>query len=298
MSKRLGWIAAGLGLIAAGLQAAPARPIKPKDACTLVRPATGDLIRVPFREIDGRIYVDALVNGRGPYVFALDTGASGMGRIDAALKQALNLPVVDQGETSDGVASASVDLVAVDAIRLGGLERRSMQLITRDYRSRQSARGAFAGILGREFFGDGLLVIDYARGQIRFTRRQQLTPNLAGAMAYDRAFRVPVRIGETTVTGNLDTGANVTFLFPAALYQQVSSLPLGEPVAGSLTNSSLSTQRGVVPGPIRIGAITMRDAPVLVSDKFPELLVGSLFLRRHAVLIDQRHRAVALCPQS
>ncbi|MCG3005337.1 hypothetical protein KZ291_32670, partial [Escherichia coli] len=64
----------------------------PSDACSLAhQPLTGTLVQTPFESVDGRIYVQARVNGRAPYRFAVDTGASGIGRADMRLVSALGL---------------------------------------------------------------------------------------------------------------------------------------------------------------------------------------------------------------
>ena len=80
---------------------------------------------------------------------------------------------------------------------------------TRDYASRAKPGAAFSGIVAREFFADGLLVIDYPRRTLSFSRKLALSPAAPGSLAYERAFRVPIAIGELQVEGNLDTGANV-----------------------------------------------------------------------------------------
>ncbi len=49
---------------------------------------------VRFELHKGHLYVDAFVNGRGPFLFGFDTGASGMGRADSSLAAALSLPKV------------------------------------------------------------------------------------------------------------------------------------------------------------------------------------------------------------
>ncbi|WP_425480574.1 hypothetical protein, partial [Stenotrophomonas pictorum] len=77
--KRWGRHAIGTAtLLCAALSAGA--PALAADACTLAdRPEADWQLRVPFEVIDGRIYVPVGVNGRGPFRFAVDTGASGMG---------------------------------------------------------------------------------------------------------------------------------------------------------------------------------------------------------------------------
>ena len=110
------------GLIGACADHANGPDTSRSSACDLAIEAPAEAVfSLPFRTIDGRIYLDAMVNGEGPFVFALDTGASGMGRADATLADALNLPADGTDETSDGVSSAQVDKVRIASLTLGGL---------------------------------------------------------------------------------------------------------------------------------------------------------------------------------
>lgn len=279
----------------AGLSARAAEP----EPCALVREARADaLLSVPFRVVDGRIYVEARVNGEGPFAFAVDTGASGMGRADASLTRSLGLPVELTGTTSDGVATAKVDMTRFASLDVGGFIRRDLSVIARDYSSRAAPEAKFAGIIGRGFFGDGLLVIDYPSRRLTFTQGSGLTRGAPGVLAYERAFRVPVTIGGVATEGHLDTGANVAFVLPKSLFDRVGGGAVAAAGAGTLTNSTIETGRATVHGPFRIGGASLSDVDVRVSETYPELLVGAHALQHFALLIDQRSQSVALCPAS
>lgn len=265
--------------------------------CSLTETTGKDaIVSVPFETVDGRIYVTAQVNGKGPFRFAVDTGASGLGRADARLVAALGLSVSGSGQSSDGVATAHVDTVSLDSLALGGLVRRDLSVITRDYNGRMSKEAAFDGIIGREFFADGLLVIDYPNQRLTFTRAAALPQSAPGILSYQRAFRVPVTIGSVTAEGQLDTGANVAFVLPQSLFERIGGGAVIASGEGNLTNTVIKTGRATVAGPFRIGAASLADIEVRVSDRFPELLVGAHALSKFALLIDQRSSSIALCP--
>lgn len=283
-----GFVVAGLGMRS---------PAHAADACTSAREAMAQAeTRLPFELVDGRIYVEATVNRRGPYRFAVDTGASGMGRADARLAAALGLRASGQVANSDGVHTTQSDTVRLEALALGRLVRRDVEVITRDYAARLSAAQRFDGILGRDFFGDGLLVIDYPNRQLAFTTTGALPPDARGGLAYARPFRVPVSIGGVQAIAHLDTGANVTAVVPKALYQRLDASPLQSAAPGRLTNGSIDASRATLAGPLVIGGASLAAPEVRVSEKFPELLVGAHALQGHVLAIDQRSRMVALCP--
>lgn len=301
MSKSLPLLSTlGLSILAVA-QAATATPAqggagRELDACRLIDAASKDpVVQVPFDVVDGRIYVQARVNDGGPYRFAIDTGASGVGRADTTLVSALGLRPHGKTHSSDGVQAAAVDTVQLDSLVLGGLEARAVDVITRDYGSRMPAQARFHGIIARDFFAGGLLVLDYPARTLSFSRKLSLPSAGKGILRYERAFRVPVSVGGVRTEANLDTGANIGLVMPMDLYTQVAQAPLEPAGTGTLTNTRIATWRGVVPGPVTIGSASLANVEVRVSDRFPELLVGAHVLQEFVVLIDQRAKRIALC---
>lgn len=267
-----------------------------QDACELTDTPEAEVsMRIPFDIVDGRIYVQASVNGHGPMRFGVDTGASGMARADASLISSLGLAVNGQTTTSDGVQAAKVDTTHLDSVQLGSLTRRNLDVITRDYGGHMSPDAAFSGIIAREFFSDGLLVIDYPNRTLSFSRTHSLSPAQENVLSYERAFRIPVSIGGLTTEGNLDTGANVTFVLPRSLFEKVATGRLEQAGRGQLTNGGIETGRSMVHGPFRIGSAVLSDVEVRVSNEYPELLVGAHALAGLVVMIDQRSKSVAIC---
>ena len=266
-------------------------------ACSLADAPREDFVmRVPFEAIDGRIYVQATVDGQGPFRFAVDTGASGLGRADSSLVSALGLETGRPTINSDGVQTAESDTTTLDSLDVGGLVRNDVVVLTRDYNSRMAPEAAFSGIVAREFFSDGLLVIDYPGKTISFSRRLSLSASQEGALAYERPFRIPLSIGTLPTEGNLDTGANIAFVLPKSLFDRVGGTPLEQAGHGSLPNTTIDTWRSTVAGPFRIGQATISDADVRVSERYPEVLIGAHALQDFVVLIDQRSKRVAVCP--
>lgn len=289
--------ATGVLAVALGIAGCANGRIAQPDACRSRDIPDADIVvRVPFELVDGRIYVQARVNGQGPFRFAIDTGASGMARADAKLVSALKLPVQGSATNSDGINTATTDTVRIDTLQLGGLARNGVEAITRDYRSHSTPQAAFDGILAREFFADGLLVVDYPTRILTFTRKESVSPGDRNALAYQRAFRVPVSIGTLQTEGNIDTGADIAFMVPKALYDRLHGGPLQAAGRGDMANGKVDSWRATVPGPIRIGDAAFANAEVRVVDGYPELLVGAYALRQSTLLIDQRSMRIAVCP--
>ena len=64
---------------------------------------------LPFELIDNRVFVEAQLNGRGPFHFILDTGAGGFSIVDD-VAQRLGLQVEDAGQGSARVRLRGVTL--------------------------------------------------------------------------------------------------------------------------------------------------------------------------------------------
>ena len=171
-----------------------------------------------------------------------------MARADTSLASTLGLSMDGERTTSDGVTSKGVETTHVDSPEIGGLVRRDLDVTTRDYNSRNAPNAVFAGIIAREYFSDGLLVIDYPRKRLSFTRTRRLSLSGRNVLHYERAFRIPVSIGTLQTVGQLDTGANVGFVLPQALYDKVAAGPLEQAGRAQLTNGQIDMQRATVHG--------------------------------------------------
>ncbi|WP_199730913.1 aspartyl protease family protein [Luteimonas sp. 100069] len=279
-----------------GTRAVHATTPPPDDACALATsPPTDALVDVPFDLVDGRVYVNARVNDAGPYRFAVDTGASGIARADSRLTDALRLPRVGRTANFDGVSTAQAETTRLRSLALGALHHGDVVAIMRDYNAHQSTAAAFDGILARDFFADGLLVIDYPRRMLSFSRTRKLSAEHLNTLAYTRPFRIPVAIGDLQVEAQLDTGANVALVMPQAHYDALSNAAVLTPDRLTLANGKVDGARARLREPLRMGAQTLSGIEVRVSMRFPEILIGAHALQGSVVLIDQRSRRVAIC---
>lgn len=112
-------------------------------------------VTIPFSVERGEIYVPAFVNGRGPFRFVVDTGASGAGRVDVRLVEQLHLRVTGTTTHSDLVNTSTITTVGLDSLRIGALERRDVEVLSRDYNVGMSGDSPpLLGIIGRDFLLD------------------------------------------------------------------------------------------------------------------------------------------------
>ncbi len=114
--------------------------------------------------------VHVTVNGRGPFLMALDTGASTT-LLSPALARATG---VEAGQTAQlggaGGTTAGGARVGRAHLRLGSLTRDGQPVAVADVLGpiRQVAGAPIEGVLGADMFGSGRITIDYGSNRLWF----------------------------------------------------------------------------------------------------------------------------------
>lgn len=239
--------------------------------------------------------VTVRVNGKGPFRFAVDTGAQGHARVSPKLAEALGLVAVGQAMAGDpsGRNARRVPIFRLDSIELGGLTFAGASA------SESLLPGPLAeldGVLGLHLFADLLLTFDYRAGRLIAERGALPAPdgrNVFGYPADPRGIMLPLKIGARSFDAVLDTGNSRQALFvPEALLAQLPTR--GEKQARGIARTvsqeiAISAQR--LAAPVTLGAVTL---PVEEA-AFPALGVanlGSRGLQGLEVTIDQKNRRV------
>jgi hypothetical protein len=161
----------------------------------------------------GRVMTHVKVNGKGPFRFVIDTGAS-RSTLAPHLARALDLkPSVGRNVMLNGVTGAAeVTTVAVDSLEIGALrfEKQDLPVIF------TSIMGNADGILGVAGFQDQRIDVDFKRDRVSVTESNGRRPHYS--MVTARATRntnglmiVDVRVGRhIRAKAVIDTGAERT----------------------------------------------------------------------------------------
>jgi predicted aspartyl protease len=249
---------------------------------------------VPFELYKGHIFVSAYVNGKGPYRFGFDTGASGDGRADLRLTQVLSLPTVGQSETSDGIKTATAQLVSVKSLRLGPVEKHDIQILSRDYNGRSGNEHTIMGIIARDFVAGWLVTIDYPRRTIRF-RHGHLREGDAGVVAYGPGFSIPVCFNSGCFPGKVDTGSSRSIVVPKDLAAKLSATPPFEIGQAKRMNSSARLYGMSLKEPVRIAGLKVDGQEVLYADPSDTTInIGSDFLKDYMLTVDQQRQLLSI----
>jgi hypothetical protein len=243
-------------------------------------------VTIPFSLERGEIYIPAYVNGRGPFRFNVDTGASGMGRVDVRLVEQLRLRVTGTTTHSDLVNTSTITTVGLDSLRIGALERRDVEVLSRDYNVGKPADSQLLmGLIGREFFSGLLLTIDYARRELR-TSHASLSESDPNVVRCDESFVVPMRIGEHAAVGHLDTGSNTQMHLPMEWTRRLGIQSLQPAGEGRRANTVFKMFAADLPVPLYIAGNALAGIDARFSEQARQINIGSALLARKECVID------------
>jgi hypothetical protein len=92
--------------------------------------------------------IELMVNGRGPFLFAFDTGAEGGPRLDSSLMEKLGLKPSGQLRDGDpsGRSPGMAETVKLDSIEVGGIRFTDLTATVRNYKNSPRPLAADAGL--------------------------------------------------------------------------------------------------------------------------------------------------------
>ncbi len=222
----------------------------------------------------GRVMTHVMVNGKGPFRFVIDTGAS-RSTLAPHLARALALkPSVGRNGRLNGVTGAAeVATVAVDTIEIGALrfEKQDLPVIF------TSIMGNADGILGVAGFQDQRIDVDFKRDRVSVLESTGKRPHYS--MVTARATRnanglmiVDVRVGRRIrAKAVIDTGAERS---------------LGNLTLQALMNKSRRKKREVVAATVHGATPDIADGDV---QEIKEATIGDMTLTNMDVIFADFH---------
>jgi hypothetical protein len=286
-----------LAILAAAGSLSPAAPAHsahaadpdsaPPRRIVMKRPVEVPLLRASER--DSRAEVEVIVNGQGPFRFAVETGSRHID-ISPALATRLGLKRI-------GTTSADMPQYHLDSINVGTA---SFQ----DFPVGEFPAGITGvdGVLGLPFYQNVLLVIDYPAHLLRFSGDTLPRANGQDILALTRVsdfWGVPLQIGEQRFTGVLDTQNSGALNVPPSIAAQLSfDGPLQVIGRGRGAFGVVEIKGGKLATDIQVGRYTLRrpflDVIQLPPDYPNKPNIGSRLLDQFRVSLDQRHARLRL----
>lgn len=253
-------------------------------------------VRIPMDFSAGRPTVQVTIQGKGPYSFIFDTGAS-EGVIDSELADELGLEVVQTSEISDGITTEAAEDVRAESILLGSSKFENVVLTK--FSLQGKFRSHFLGVIGMSIFADNLLTIDYPGNQI-LIKNGALSRTSSGTIPYrptDGLFEVDIQINGVNVPVHLDSGSSEGFTLPKQIADrmQFSSEPIQTGEARTVT--------GVFPvwtarleGLIYFAGLQFSNPKIGIVSGFSKGQIGQNILKNLKVTLDQKNQLIHVEP--
>ena len=257
-------------------------------------------IEIPMRVEGGMFAIELMVNGKGPFLFAIDTGAEGGPRLDSSLMEKLGLKSSGQMRDGDpsGRSPQMAETVKLDSIEVGGLRFTAVAATSKNYKNSPRPLAA-DGIIGLGLFADYLVTLDFPAKMVRISRGELPKADGAEILDYQTEHGVPsvdLGVGNTKIKAHLDSGNRIgEFVFPTSFVEKLTqtSKPL---VVGRARSASgeMEIKQVQIKELVRLGRHEFPDATIT----FPALgdtgNVGAKILSQFAVTFDQKNQRVRL----
>lgn len=259
----------------------------------------GDAAEVPMGDIGGRPTVDATINGKGPYHFILDTGAS-ITVIGDDLRDELGLAATGEAAGPGGILG---QLVRIDALRIGEVSLRGVKVtagpISRMFRGPDAPRG----VLSAASFPDYVLTIDYPARRVRIRKGELPAADGKRIFQYTAEQVLPnvtVRVGGTEVRAHIDSGSPGALTVPTKYMQELALASKPEEVGRARTSHGEFTVWSAKPGgTIELGEFKLELNGIDFSDVNPipgppTGNIGYRVLKDFVVTMDSKNRRIRL----
>jgi len=252
-------------------------------------PGTG--VTVLMLDLGGRPVVNVLLNGKGPYPFILDTGATVVA-VDPDLQAELALP--PQPDAPPGISR-------LDQLGVGGAILQGVVVVPAPHMPGLVGDVTPRGILGASFFPGYLLTLDYPGRKILIRKDELPSADHRRVFQYDAGDFIPrisVMIAGKEFRPHVDSGS------PAGL-----TLPLNSEADLPLTAKPVQKGRARTPSgeypvfsaelsePVQIGEYTLSSRRISLSDVAPgpEPPVGNIgfeVLQEFVVTLDAKNHRI------
>lgn len=244
---------------------------------------------IPLQLRRGVPFVKVMLNGRGPYTFAVDTGTSRQAIVSPKLVKELKLPLVGSTRLVDltGKSGQTVDEVLVDDVELPGRAFHSVRAMVH---KPLATLGAYDGVLGFALFREMVLTLDFPRRCLRLDDTGLTTGSDLDVLPFSTPRNVPVvalTIGKQNVLAQIDSGGGGINLPGSADSPVEFAAHTQVPVRAQSQSSNFLLRGGVMKGEIALGGHVFRQPFVEVSEEIPVGNLGALSLQDFAVTFDQ-----------
>jgi CubicO group peptidase (beta-lactamase class C family) len=237
--------------------------------------------------------IQAKVNGKGPFRFAVDTGFAGVMMIKAEIAKQLGLAVAGEVTAGDpsGKNAHTLQQTHVDSFDAGNVHLGDFLAgVEGEPRLDDSD-----GVVGLKMFNELLVTFDYP-GKKFGLHGGKLMPSDSHVLKYQAEHGIPnidIDVAGKKVSVDIDAGSPSMLSLPLSI---AKSLPLdGEPRVvghGRTMTNDFDVYAATLKGEAHVGDIAVSNPQLDFVDIFPVGNIGSRFLSAYVVTFDPANQLV------
>jgi hypothetical protein len=269
---------------------------------------------VPFDLVENHVYLNVMLNGKGPYRFIFDTG--GQNVVDPAVAKEIGAAGTGSAQGSGvGSTTESLSFATVDALQVGDAVLSKQLFAVAPVRMGFGVSGGAPvdGLIGWEVLARYVTSFNYGENQIVLTMPSAANAP-AGAHMVSFVFngtqpQIPCTIDSISAECTIDTGARDTMSFYSPFLAAHPQIVPTNLTANGITGfgfggpslGRLGRVRAVSIGDLTchdlIADFTTQTAGALAAPFTASNLGGNL-LRRFDITFDYNHETMALVPNA
>lgn len=265
----------------------------------------GDSTSLRFDSANNLIVITATLNGKGPFRFLIDTGASHH-VMKPEVAQALGLKVTDFGVLdAGGRGTVHAGSVRVSKLQVGGFTLEKQQFAVISFPSSYP----FEGFLGAELFKRFVVTIDFKNSLITLTHLNAFRYRGKGVSLPIKFYeglipQVRSEVDEVAGWFKIDTGYNASLVLFGKFVNENGLLAKYSPKTSSPGGVTLTGEVGDAPNArvrhFKLGSLTLQD---VLTSFFPEKegfnsafagAIGTVLLKQFKVIIDYKRQRIIL----
>lgn len=246
--------------------------------------------------------IEVDVNGKGKFLFAIDTGAQGMARADSSLVQRLQLQPISEGLAGDGTGrnNRKVDIVQFEIIAIGSLQFRKIQALTRNYNNVPNYL-KIDGILGFELFSNHLLTLDFPNKRVRIETGELPKPDGKEILSFENPLGMPLielSISGMKLVAGIDSGNSESINFPLALANILPHASVPKVVGrGRTVSNEFEIKEVRLKNMLRMGSNEFFEPTITYDESSDEIFLGGKMLHQFSITFDQKNQRVRFIRQ-
>ncbi len=242
--------------------------------------------------------VQAMINGKGPYLLLIYPTAREL-ILEKNLAEELDLPLLPPENPPDPekTDNETVSRVRNDRIRFGDLKISDISAVVEEFPDRGTDLSSPRGAMGLSLFAPYLVNVDITGQSISLDTGELHSDDDGKTVSFflndDKDFTVPLQVGETQFTAQLDWSGNGGIILNKDHIENLSLLSKPE-VTGFSRNDDgeFPLWSARFEGTARIGGQDLDTRTVRFLETVPDALLMGDALAEFVITIDQENRRI------